>query len=332
MINFCTLFDSYYIHKGIALYKSLEKVSSNFHLYVMAFDKECFEKLNSFNFKHMTIECWENYETGRIADIKQERTKAEYCWSCGPSVIHHFITKHKLESITYLDSDLYFVSDPQIVFDEIGNKSIAITEQGISESSAKLYGRFCVQFMFFKNDADGIKALSWWEESCLDWCYQRFEDGKYADQKYIDQFPVMFNNVHIIKNLGVGIAPWNIHRYKFEGTSIHSDSHIYDAVFIHMHGFKFEINDNTMTLTSFDYSVTENDRQMFYNEYAELVMTILNDCFNKHIISYQVEGIKGLKKINYAIRNSLRGLKLVQWLYFKVINIKYKGHGSSIIN
>lgn len=44
MMNFCTLFDSYYIHKGIALYLSLERVCDDFKLYVMAFDEPSYKK------------------------------------------------------------------------------------------------------------------------------------------------------------------------------------------------------------------------------------------------------------------------------------------------
>lgn len=40
MFNFCTLFDSYYLDKGIALYESLEKVCKDFHLYIFCFDKK----------------------------------------------------------------------------------------------------------------------------------------------------------------------------------------------------------------------------------------------------------------------------------------------------
>ena len=182
MLNFCTLFDSFYLIKGLALYESLVSSSNDVHLYVMAFDEECYDKLLSLNLEHMTVELWTWFEKDRILEIKKERTRAEYCWSCGPSVIYHFLVDYNLPDVTYLDSDLYFVGSPLPLFDEIGEKSITITEQGISEKSAKLYGKYCVQFLRFRNDEDGLSALNWWKESCLQWCFQRFEDGKYGDQ------------------------------------------------------------------------------------------------------------------------------------------------------
>ena len=114
-MNFCTSFDSYYIHKGIALYLSLERVTSDFHLYVMAFDKASFDKLCSCGFKHMTVELFDDFETPELLAVKPSRNKVEYCWTAGPSVIYHFLTKYRLEKITYLDSDLFFLSDPSIM-------------------------------------------------------------------------------------------------------------------------------------------------------------------------------------------------------------------------
>ena len=46
MINFCTLFDSYYLDKGIALYKSLERVSNDFMLFIFCFDERSYDILN----------------------------------------------------------------------------------------------------------------------------------------------------------------------------------------------------------------------------------------------------------------------------------------------
>ena len=55
MMNFCTLFDSYYLDKGIALYQSLEKASDDFHLYIFCFDDKSRDVLKSRNMKHATI-------------------------------------------------------------------------------------------------------------------------------------------------------------------------------------------------------------------------------------------------------------------------------------
>jgi hypothetical protein len=51
MLNFCTLFDSNYLSRGLALFESLKKTETNFHLYVVAFDNECYDYLKNLNKK-----------------------------------------------------------------------------------------------------------------------------------------------------------------------------------------------------------------------------------------------------------------------------------------
>jgi hypothetical protein len=331
MMNFCTLFDSYYMYKGIAMYLSLESVTNDFHLYVMAFDNDCFRKLTSLNFKHMTVVCWEDFENGKILEIKEERTRAEYCWSCGPSVIFYFLTHYKLPNITYLDSDLYFVGNPQIAYDEIGEKSIAITEQGIDEKSAELYGKYCVQFIYFKNNELGIEALTWWRDSCLDWCYQRFEDGKYADQKYLDQFPLKFKDVHVMKNPGVGIAPWNMYRYTYnKDNTLSYNGDTFLCVFFHMHGLICDLKGDNLVLRSFDFPLTQAIKDIFFNDYANLVKVVFNTCFLKKINTSIVIGQSWVRQIEYNVRIYLKNFKLVQFIYFKLRKKEYKGHGTKL--
>lgn len=332
MINFCTLFDSYYIHKGIALYMSLAKHCPSFHLYVMAFDKDSLLKLQELAFPHMTVECMCDHEDDFFLELKEKRNKAEYCWTCGPYVIHYFLTHYGLPNITYLDSDLFFIGDPNIAISEIAENSIAITEQGISDKNAQLYGKYCVQFMYFKNDKNGLAALEWWRDSCFEWCYQKFEEGKFGDQKYLDYFPEKFENVYIIKNPGVGIAPWNYHRYKYEngGKTLLYKGNKYPSVFFHMHGIKSEIEDSTLKMSSIDCFINNKDRALFFNPYAELNAIILSKYFGKNISSYRILGIPQWRYLEIKVRSALKRITFFRSVYYNFFRPVEHNHGTKL--
>lgn len=247
--NFCTLFDTYYLTRGLALYKSLEKYCDNFHLYIYAFDDRSNEILLNQNLRHATIIPLHEFETEELLKVKPYRTIAEYCWTSTASIIWHSIIKYNLDHCTYLDADIAFFSSPESIFIEIGSSSVAITPHYFSPSlkSSEIYGKYCVQFTYFKNDSDGINALNWWRTSCIDWCYAKLEDGRYGDQKYLDSFPDMFNNVHIISDIGSGVAPWNVANYNYfniDGNILLSQknnmSESYSPlIFYHFQGLKF---------------------------------------------------------------------------------------------
>ena len=332
-MNFCTYFDSYYLHKGIALYVSLERVTEDFQLYVMAFDRECYDKLKSLQFKHMTVELIDDLErqVPELQKVKPTRSRGEYCWTCGPTVIQHFMEAYSLSGITYLDSDLMFLSDPHVVEQEIGDKPIAITEQGIPDSQSAVYGKYCVQYVFFRNDAEGKEALCWWRDACLEWCYARVEDGKFGDQKYLDEFPRRWDGVHVIKNFGVGIAPWNIRKYSYPSdTTLSYGGNTYRFVFFHMHGTRITIADNTLHLQCQHFHVTPVPMRLFYEPYAELLRQVCNTYLNQDIQSAKVHNISCFERFSHFVKDSIRFSTFVQWLYYDVLKKRYSGHGSKV--
>jgi len=215
MLNFCTLFDSFYFLRGIVMYESLLKHCPDFHLYIFAFDDECFNKLKELNLENVTPISLDEFENDELLKIKPDRSKGEYCWTCTPWSVLYCIEKYNLDSCTYLDSDIYFYSDPKVLIDEMGNNSVLITEHRFHNEKprALLNGRYCVQFMTFKNTPEGMEVLNWWKDRCIEWCYDRLEDGKYGDQKYLDCWTEKFKGVHVLQNLGGGVAPWNLLSY-----------------------------------------------------------------------------------------------------------------------
>jgi hypothetical protein len=215
MYHFCTLFDSNYLSRGLTLYRSLESTCHSFHLYVFAFDDRCERILRALSLPHTTVISLREFEDQQLLKVKPSRTRAEYCWTATSSTILYVLDRFNVDTCTYLDADLMFFSSPQPIFEELGSDSILITEHRYTRRYDKsaLSGIYCVQFVTFRNDERGRKALEWWRARCLEWCYDRVEDGKFGDQKYLDDWTQRFEGVHVLQHLGAGLAAWNVQQF-----------------------------------------------------------------------------------------------------------------------
>jgi hypothetical protein len=245
--NFCTLFDTVYLSRGLAMYDSLERQCEDFHLYIFAFDDNCYQVLKSINKSRLTVISLSEFEDEELLKIKPARTRGEYCWTCTSSTILYVLNNFKVDNCTYLDADLYFFSSPQPLIDEMKDNSVMITEHRYTKKydQSKKSGIYCVQFVTFKNDERGLKALNWWRSACIEWCYNRFEDGKFGDQKYLDDWTSRFEGVHVLQHLGGGVAPWNMQQYSFSkngnkiiGKEIKT-GRSFEVIFFHFHSLYF---------------------------------------------------------------------------------------------
>ena len=324
-MNFCTLFDSSYLQRGLALYESFCRTCERFHLYVMAFDDKVYELLLKLKLPSLTVVHLKDFETEELLAVKSTRSRAEYCWTCGPSVISFFIQKYSLDSCTYVDADLMFYRSPQRIFDEIGNNSVAITDHYAPYRIPQ--GRYCVQFMYFKNDEWGMRALNWWRDSCIEWCYAHFDGDKYGDQKYLEQFPLLFNNVHVIKTRGAGVASWNMKQYNFDNydwSFTYKDEKI-DIVFVHYHAVGLEIKQNKLLLKPATFDIEKRERFMF-DYYAKLLMEVYEKYLGCEISSYDYKERSVFKKCYALLKFKLRNVRLIKYFYEKYLRPEYKGY------
>ncbi len=243
MYNFCTLFDANYLSRGLTLYRSLERTGVPFHLYIFAFDDRSDAVLRRLRLAHATVISLKEFEDAELLRVKPTRSRGEYCWTATSSTILYVLQKFNVDLCTYLDADMMFFSSPKPLFDELQDESVMITEHRYSPQYDKeaLTGKYCVQFVSFRNDDRGLTALRWWRERCLEWCYARFEDGKFGDQKYLDDWTSRFRGVHELQHLGGGMAAWNVQQYDvFEnnGTLFGKEKisgRIFPVIFYHFH-------------------------------------------------------------------------------------------------
>ena len=247
--HYCTLFDSLYLSRALAMYDSLKKTTDDFHLYIFPFDEKSRGILEIINLPHVTIISLAEFESKELLAVKPIRSKGEYCWTCTPAIISFCINQFNIDHCTYIDADLYFFSNPNNLIDEMGENSVLITEHRYSKryDRSANSGIYCVQFITFKNNHDGLAALNWWNDRCIEWCYARTEDGKFGDQKYLDDWAVRFKGIHVLQNLGGGVAPWNVQQYEIAMTDnkveIKSGLKIIPLIFYHFHYVKSYANE-----------------------------------------------------------------------------------------
>jgi len=314
MYNFCTLFDTNYLSRGIALYRSLKNVCDDFHIYIFAFDNTCFNILTKMNLEKATIISLKDFEDKELLNVKSSRTKAEYCWTSTSSTILYVLQKYKVDSCTYLDADLYFYSSPEPIFNELTDNSILITEHRYSPKydKSKKSGKYCVQFITFKNDEYGLKSLEWWRERCIEWCYNRFEDGKFGDQLYLDDWTTRFDGVHVMQNQGGGLAAWNVQQYKFfnKNKSLYckeiKSGKDFKVIFYHFHYLRLYKNNIIELGRRF---LSNQVRDYFYKPYILLLDEIKNEILKLD------ENIIPDENLNYNL--NLKSLLISLWRKFR---------------
>jgi hypothetical protein len=293
MRNYCTYFDTNYLTRGLITYDTLKEHSSReISLWVLCLDDKVHAILSQSNLSGIKpIRLSELEAVDKALDaVKESRSRAEYYFTCTPCLAKFVLDKNpEISDITYIDSDLCFFNDPEFIYSEIGDNSIAITPHRFSEKNKfrEKWGIYNVAFNYFRRDENGLGCLNWWRDRCLEWCFDRLEDGKFADQKYLDDWPNRFDKVLVLDNPGVNLALWNVQDVRFEM----KDNNIYinnsPLIFYHFHALKLVFN-KTFTPSWDIYEVKPSFilRFKIYQRYLDRIFKInRNYSLNKSLNS-----------------------------------------------
>lgn len=214
--HFVTLFDSKFLPLGMALHNSLMTHAQPFHLWILCMDELIENQLKLISLSNVTLIPLQAIETKELLSVKPGRAPGEYCWTLTPFTPQAvFDRDQSVVRVTYLDADVFFFDDPRILLNELSKseKHVLITEHAYAPEYDQSHasGRFCVQFMTFRKTQQAAKVMKWWQDRCLEWCFDRLEDGKFGDQKYLDCWPELFGDiVHIVRQVEKTLAPWNV--------------------------------------------------------------------------------------------------------------------------
>ena len=306
--TFVTIFDSFFLPQGITLYNSLVDVKINFTLWVICIDEQTFNILNKLSLNNLKLIKLSDVETPELLSVKKDRTNREYCWTFTPfSADFVFNVDSTVGRVTYLDADLYFLRNPDNIFQEFekSGKSVMITDHGYAPEydQSATSGKFCVQFMIFKrNKSNDVRK--WWQGECLNWCYNRFEDGKFGDQKYLDKLPELFpNDVHILERLEYALAPWNANRFPYSS-----------AIFYHFQGLRI------LKKNKIDLAIYPLPKVLIDYVYKPYIKLLLESCKILEEVGLEIKPQRMKQSVYVILRYYISGVYSQLWK-FKVRNL-----------
>lgn len=267
--------DTKYLLFALTLIRSVQKHSSiplTFHYYCM--DQNTFNKLKSVQLKNVVIYPPEILVQPAYGLVKQfdpakrlfqlKQTEYHYfCWSIASVFSNYIMNNIQCDSVTYIDADIMFHQDLNLIFNEIGDKDVGIFKHRfLADNEECPYGKYNVGVVYFKNSKKGCSLLSWWADSVLFKKYPEY--ATCGDQKYLEYFPKVCSSkeIYIDDNIGHG-APWQWQCFGFEKLkdgiiSWRGSEQL--LVFTHFSKFVYDLEKNTFFPTSIYQNYTLNNK------------------------------------------------------------------------
>jgi len=264
---FTTLFDRNYLLRGLTMLDSLLAQSPSANVTVLALDWETSKFLTEARHNsRVNILSLDSLDSESLWAARRSRSYRDFCWTLSSVLCDHLLLEN--DEVIYLDADICFFSNPDELLDHCRSGKVAAVPHGFPQRlrSSEVNGIFNVQWVYFAGD-QGKSASQRWAEQCLDRCELAPEEGIVGDQKYLDEWPSLYDSFISLDHLGAGVAPWN---HEVRDPRRVGDHWIVGAntrlVFFHFHGLSIA-NNGSVVLSGPTYSEVRPLPLELYEEY-----------------------------------------------------------------
>jgi len=190
--------------------------------------------------------------------------------------------EQKIDAIALADCDIMFFQSPEVIFDEFEGADVIIQPNNFSyqfENDFVPYGYYCTSFQCFRNNKNGKKIINYWYDKCIEWCSHIREEGKFGDQKYLDDWRIRFKRVREVSNVGTNIAPWNIQKFdlaKKNGQVVINNK--WPLIYYHYHSFRMNLSNYEYIVTgdrNLKYPIADDAMRLIYEPYIQIVRDVV---------------------------------------------------------
>jgi hypothetical protein len=176
------------------------------------FDREKF--LDSVHFYTLQDIAQEPSAAQIVGKYAEDKDKLRWCLK--PVFMHYLLRKNLVDSVLYVDNDIYFFDNFLPLFDYVGKHELWLTPHW------RCMNPFIDPHVFKDNFTDGmfnagfvgaskagLHILEWWSMVNSYRCEKNRAEGFWDDQRYLDMLPIRFPGVGIVRHMGCNVAVWN---------------------------------------------------------------------------------------------------------------------------
>lgn len=207
----CTISSQSHWFKARALFESLnDKTGADFYCLITDANSQHFQD------DRMQVMFIDDFSSSVSVSLRNRYKGNKLRWAHKPILLSYLLNQG-YDAVIYVDNDICFFSSPDFLFDLLKDKSILLSPHFYPASPLKnqiwLEANFKTGLYnagFVGVSSKALNAMDWWASSCNYTMKKSYRRGLFDDQKYLDLFPVLFDDVEILKHRGCNVAGWNI--------------------------------------------------------------------------------------------------------------------------
>lgn len=234
-----------------------------------------------------------------------------------PFLLRHLLDKHALESLLYLDPDLYITSPLTSVYGALSRSSIVLTPhmftpppddgKNPTEADIMLSGVYNLGFLGIRNDKVAADLLKWWGDRLATKCVVDLTNALFVDQRWMDLAPSYFDGVEILRDPTLNVAYWNLHERKLDAVGDRFLVGGNQLGFFHFSGFN---PGNLETLSKHQTRHKPNDNPALLSickRYADELFENGYKKFSRMPVAFNAlsNGVRLGKLTQYAVRKAI---------------------------